>query len=62
VEPGHVMYMFKMGRTVAYRRLAALQASGLVERTRLLYGLTGLLVATRAGLRLVGWSAGSISA
>jgi hypothetical protein len=52
VEPGQVMYRFTMGRTVAYRRLAALEAAGLVERARLLHGQPGLLVATKAGLRL----------
>lgn len=54
VEPSQVMYLFKMGRTVTYRRLAALQAAGLLDRARLLHGQPGLIVATRAGLGLVG--------
>jgi hypothetical protein len=54
VEPSQVMYLFEMGRTVAYRRLAALQAAGLLERARLLHGQPAMIVATRAGLRLVG--------
>jgi hypothetical protein len=53
-DPGHVMARFGMGRTVTYRRLAALEAAGLIERSRLLYGQAGLTVATRAGLRLCG--------
>jgi hypothetical protein len=53
-DPGHVMARFGMGRTVTYRRLAALEAAGLIERSRLLYGQSGLTVATRAGLRLCG--------
>ena len=54
VEPVHVMFRFKMGRTVTYRRLAALEAADLVERVRLLHGQPGLIVATKAGLRLCG--------
>jgi hypothetical protein len=57
VEPAHVMFRFKMGRTVTYRRLAALEAHGLVERVRLLHGQPGLIVATKAGLRLCGLQA-----
>jgi hypothetical protein len=53
-DPGHVMARFEMGRTVTYRRLAALEAAGLIERSRLLHGQSGLTVATRAGLRLCG--------
>jgi hypothetical protein len=39
VEPAHVMFRFKMGRTVTYRRLAALEAAGLVERVRVVVEL-----------------------
>lgn len=53
-DPNHVMARFGMGRTVAYRRLAVLEDAGLIERSRLLYGQSGLAVATRAGLRLCG--------
>lgn len=53
-EPAHVMARFGMGRTVSYRRLAALEGAGLIERSRLLYGQAGLAVVTRAGLRLCG--------
>jgi hypothetical protein len=53
-DPEQVMARFGMGRTVTYRRLAVLEAAGLIERSRLLYQQSGLAVATRAGLRLVG--------
>ena len=53
-DPGHVMARFGMGRTVTYRRLAALEAAGLIERSRLLHAQSGLNTATRAGLRLCG--------
>ena len=53
-DPGHVMARFGMGRTVTYRRLAALEAAGLIERSRLLHAQSGLTTATRAGLRLCG--------
>ncbi|MCW2984103.1 MAG: hypothetical protein JWR63_1673 [Conexibacter sp.] len=53
-DPGHVMARFGMGRTATYRRLAALEAAGLVERSRLLHAQPGLTAATRAGLRLCG--------
>ena len=53
-DPAQVMARFGIGRTVTYRRLAALEAAGLIERSRLLYQQSGLVVATRAGLRLVG--------
>jgi hypothetical protein len=52
--PNHVMARFGMGRTVAYRRLAALEGAGLIERARLLHAQPALAVATRAGLRLCG--------
>jgi hypothetical protein len=53
-DPVQVMARFGMGRTVTYRRLAALEAAGLTTCSRLLYQQSGLVVATRAGLRLVG--------
>jgi hypothetical protein len=53
-DPVHVMAHFGMGRTVTYRRVAALENAGLIERARLLHAQAGLLVATRAGLRLCG--------
>lgn len=52
VQADHVMFRFGMGRTVTYRRLAALESSGLVKRSRVLHGEPGLITATRAGLRL----------
>jgi hypothetical protein len=54
VQPEHVMFRFGMGRTVVYRRLAALESAGLIERFRLLHGQPALIVATKAGLRLCG--------
>lgn len=51
VELGHVMARFGMGRTVAYRRLQALAAAGLVERVRLVHGTPALFVATSEALR-----------
>jgi hypothetical protein len=54
VEPEHVMFRFRMGRTVTYRRLAAMESAGLVERFRLLHGRPALIVATKAGLRFCG--------
>jgi hypothetical protein len=54
VQPEHVMFRFRMGRTVTYRRLAAMESAGLVERFRLLHGQPALIVATMAGLRFCG--------
>ena len=45
-----VMARFGMGRTAAYRRLAALVDAGLLASERLLYGQPALYVATRDGL------------
>lgn len=45
---------FALGRTVAYRRTAALIEAGLLERVRVLYSEPALLRATRTGLRYVG--------
>jgi hypothetical protein len=44
------MARFGMGRTVGYRRLAALVDDGLLTRARLVYGQPALDVATRDGL------------
>lgn len=54
VEASQVTHVFGLGRTVTYRRLAALETAGLIERTRVLHGRPAMIVATRAGLRLVG--------
>ena len=48
-----VMARFGMGRTAAYRRLAALVDAGLLATVRLLYGQPALYVATRDGLAWV---------
>ncbi|MGH2986885.1 MAG: hypothetical protein ACRDLO_09385, partial [Solirubrobacterales bacterium] len=45
---------FGLGRTVAYRRVAACVEGGLLERVALLRGQPALLRATRRGLRLTG--------
>jgi hypothetical protein len=52
----HVMARFGIGRTVAYRRLAACVQAGVVERARLVHGEPSLYVATRLGLAYVGLS------
>jgi hypothetical protein len=52
----HVMARFGMGRTVAYRRLAACVEAGVVERARLVHGEPSLYLATRLGLAYVGLS------
>jgi hypothetical protein len=49
-----VMAHFTMGRTAAYRRLAALVAQGLLAPRRLLYGRPTLYVASRDGLAWTG--------
>jgi hypothetical protein len=46
-----VMARFGMGRTAAYRRLAALVDQGVLATERLLYGQPALYVATRDGLQ-----------
>lgn len=45
---------FELGRTVAYRRVAALVEGGFLERVDLLRGQPALIRATRRGLRLSG--------
>jgi hypothetical protein len=45
-----VMARFRLGRTVGYRRLAALVECGLLSRQRLVYGQPALYTATRDGL------------
>ncbi|MQA74178.1 MAG: hypothetical protein GEU88_07550 [Solirubrobacterales bacterium] len=49
---------FGLGRTVAYRRVAACVEGGLLERVYLLRGQPALIRATRRGLRLTGLSLG----
>ena len=49
-----VMARFRLGRTVCYRRLAALVDHGLLARARLVYGQPALYTATRDGLRWAG--------
>src|SRR4051794_29802418 len=48
------MARFRLGRTVAYRRLRALVDHGLLSRQRLVYGQPALYTATRAGLAWAG--------
>ena len=50
----HLMAALGIGRTAAYRRVAALIKAGLLERLCLLRGEPSLLRATRAGLRYAG--------
>ena len=45
---------FELGRTVAYRRVAACAAMGLLERVETLRGQPALIRATRRGLRFAG--------
>ena len=49
-----VMARFGVGRTVCYRRLAALVDHGLLSRQRLVYGQPALYTATRDGLAWAG--------
>jgi hypothetical protein len=51
VTLGHVQQRFELGRTVAYRRIAACTAAGLLERVETLRGQPALIRATRRGLR-----------
>jgi hypothetical protein len=51
---GDVMARFGMGRTAAYRRLAALVDYRLISAVRLLHGEPALYVATREGLLWAG--------
>jgi hypothetical protein len=50
VSAQDVMARFGVGRTVGYRRLAALVEFGLLVRVRLVYGQPALYVATREGV------------
>lgn len=54
VTIGHVMEAMGIGRTAAYRRVAACAEAGLIERLDLLRSEPSLLRATRAGLRYAG--------
>lgn len=49
-----LMAWLGIGRTVAYRRVAALSEAGLIERVALVRGMPALLRATREGLRYAG--------
>jgi hypothetical protein len=51
----HVMRAFGIGRTAAYRRVAACIEQGLLERLELLRNEPSVLRATKAGLRYVGF-------
>jgi hypothetical protein len=50
----HVRTRFDLGRTSAYRRVAACARAGLVERIETLRGQPALIRATRRGLRFAG--------
>lgn len=54
VAMGHVIAGLQLGRTAAYRLVAACIEGGLIERLDLLRGEPALLRATREGLRYVG--------
>jgi len=54
VSAQDVMARFGVGRTVGYRRLAALVDHGLLSRSRLICGQPALYVATREGLAWAG--------
>jgi hypothetical protein len=54
VTLAHLRARFELGRTVAYRRIAACMAAGLVERVETLRGQPALIRATRRGLRFTG--------
>jgi hypothetical protein len=54
VTLAHLRARFELGRTVAYRRIAACMAAGLLERVETLRGLPALIRATRRGLRFTG--------
>jgi hypothetical protein len=54
VTLGQVRARFGLGRTAAYRRVAACVEGGLLERVRVLHGQPALLRATRRGLRYAG--------
>lgn len=54
VTLAHLRARFDLGRTVAYRRIAACRAAGLLERVETLRGQPALIRATRRGLRFTG--------
>lgn len=54
VTVGQLRARFKLGRTVAYRRIAACMAAGLLERIETLRGQPALIRSTRRGLRFTG--------
>jgi len=54
VAMGHVMDALGVGRTAAYRRVAACVEGGLIERLEVVRTEAGLLRATRDGLRYAG--------
>jgi hypothetical protein len=54
VTVGQLRSRFGLGRTVAYRRIAACSAAGLLERVETLRGQPALIRATRRGLRFTG--------
>jgi hypothetical protein len=54
VTLAHLRARFELGRTVAYRRIAACMAAGLLERVETLRGQPALIRATRRGLRFTG--------
>lgn len=54
VTLAHLRARFELGRTVAYRRIAACVAAGLLERVETLRGQPALIRATRRGLRFTG--------
>src|SRR6185295_9896063 len=54
VTLAHLRARFELGRTVAYRRIAACMAAGLLERVETLQGQPALIRAARRGLRFTG--------
>jgi hypothetical protein len=54
VTLAHLRARFELGRTVAYRRIAACMSAGLLERVETLRGQPALIRATRRGLRFTG--------
>jgi DNA-binding transcriptional ArsR family regulator len=53
VLAGHVQELLGVSQSVAYRRLGALTANGLVEHARVLQGEPGWYQVTRAGLAMI---------
>ena len=54
VLAAHVQALLGVGESVAYRRLRALTANGLLDHTRVLYGQPGWYQITRSGLAMIG--------